>query len=206
MVYSGVATGLFSIRNANRTSNGEVGRLPVAVGQIASTLKEVSKQSNIFARGIRGTLETIEEVAKYDKMCNSIYDGISKTVKFASKNVNPLIVCSSGLNVLNADDKKSALISESGTLAGMFATEGMMKKYLDKVVDTLPIGKKWKPVIKGLMFFAGSIAGSTIGHDMGKKVAEKVKDAENNKSTITTQTIQHPLKQQLSNTQLSYVS
>ncbi len=194
----GVATALFAIRNTKRSSNGEYGRVPVAIGQITNGLKEFSQQSNIFAKGVRGALQTAEEVAKYDKMCGKL----AKAVKFASENVNPLIVCSSGINVMLADDKKSALISESGTLTGMFATEAVMKKHLDKVIDALPISKRWKPIVKGFAFVAGSIGGSTIGNKIGKKVASYVKGEDKAEKPA----LQNPLKQQLPYAKMSYAA
>ncbi|MBR1425505.1 hypothetical protein IJ579_08085 [bacterium] len=172
MGYGGaVSAGIFSIRNVDKTSNGEVGRLPVAVGQISNTFKEIAKYNNIFARGVKGTLNTLDEIAKYDQICNNL----SKCVKFASEHVNPLIVASSGLNVALADDKKSTAIAETGNLVGMFACEGMMKRHLDKIIDACPISGRWKPIVKGLVFVAGSIGGSMAGHAGGKKIAQEVK-------------------------------
>ncbi len=193
---SGLATGLFAIRNTKRTSNGEYGRFPVAVGQIAKGLKEFSHQSNIFAKGVRGALDTAEEIAKYDKICGKL----AKAVKFASEHVNPLIVCSSGVNVLLAKNKESTIITESGTLTGMFATEAVMKRKLDKLIDALPISAKWKPIIRGFTFVAGSITGSTIGHHIGSKTANSFKKDK----IIAEQTgFPNPLKQQNSYNQLS---
>lgn len=192
----GVATALFAVRNTNRTSKGEYGRFPVAVGQIAKGLKEFSKESNILAKGVRGALDTAEEIAKYDKICGKL----AKAVKFASENVNPLIVCSSGINVMLADDKKTALVSESGTLSGMFATEALMKKHLDKVIDALPISGRWKPIVRGFAFVAGSITGSTLGNKIGKKAAKYI----NGENEVKAADLQNPLKQQMPNARISY--
>ena len=38
-MYSGVATGIFAFRNANKTANENIGRLPVTVGQGAAVIK-----------------------------------------------------------------------------------------------------------------------------------------------------------------------
>lgn len=54
----------------------------------------------------------------------------------------------------------------------MFLFEGQMKKHLDKVLDKLPISPKWKPIIKGVTFIAGSLLGSTLGSKAGKTVAK----------------------------------
>ncbi len=163
-MYSGVATGIFAIRNADKTMNDNIGRLPVTVGQSAALIKAGAQYSN----PAKHVLNTLDEIAKSDK----IFNGISKTVKFAADHVNPLIVASSGYTVLTAEDKKSALITESGSLAGMFIGEGWMKKNLDGILNKLPINKKWLPVIKGLLFVGGSIGSSTIGQKIGKFAAD----------------------------------
>lgn len=202
MSFSGVATGIFSIRNANRTSNGEYGRLPVTVGQITNTVKEVAHQANVFGKGARGLLNTAEEIAKYDKICNKVL----KAVKFASNNVNPLIVCSSGLNVVMAEDKKSSIIEEAGCLTGMFACEGFMKKHLNKLVNAIPVDKKMRAIIKGLIFVSGSIGGSTIGRKAGEKAADIIKTKEEPK--LNKQQTANLLKEKTQSpyTKLSYVS
>ena len=39
-------------------------------------------------------------------------------------------------------------------------------------LNKLPINKKWIPIIKGVVFVAGSITSSSIGQKIGKKIAE----------------------------------
>lgn len=196
-MYSGVATGIFAIRNADKTMNDNIGRLPVTIGQSASLIKagaqysedsakiikttqninntdkvfnNLSKVANYTSKKIKTVLNTLDDVAKSDK----VFNGLSKAVKFASDNVNPLIVASSGLNVALADkeDRKKVLIAESGSIAGMFIGEGWMKKNLDGILNKLPINKKWIPIIKGIVFVSGSITSSTIGQKIGQKVAQ----------------------------------
>lgn len=174
-MYSPVATGLFCFRNGGKTTNGDIGRLPVTVGQGAAVLKSVSQSESIMAKPVQVVLENCSELAKSDKFFN----GLTKTVKFASDHVNPLIVASSGLKVAFADkkDRKKTLITESGCLAGMFLGEGWMKGHLDGILKTLASknilpGGKWLPIIKGILFVIGSITASTIGSKIGKKAAE----------------------------------
>lgn len=183
-MFSAVATGIFSVRNANRTTNGEIGRLPVAIGQVAGVATESMKYNNIFSNTVKKAAKVCQEVAESDK----VFNGITKAVNFAKNNVNPLIVCSSGLNVLLADDKQSAIISETGNLSAMFLCEGLMKKYLDVIFAKLPIGKKWLPIVKGITFVIGSIGASTIGQKLGKIVAAKLKTA-NEKAQLEQQTV-----------------
>ncbi len=166
MAYSNVATALFSVRNADKTTSGDIGRLPVTVGQSAAAVKAAAQMDNPISKALSQGLE----VAKSDKVVSKL----GKVVKFASDNVNPLIVASSGLKVALADkeERKNTIITETGCLAGMFIGEGLMKKHLDKVLEKLPVNKKWIPIIKGLVFVAGSITSSTIGQKIGKKVAQ----------------------------------
>jgi len=169
-MYSGVATGIFAVRNAGKTAHENIGRLPVTVGQTASVIKAGAEYNNAISKQTKTVLNTCSEIAKTDK----VFNGLAKAVKFASDNVNPLIVVSSGLNVAMAkkEDRKKTLISEIGCIAGMFAGEGWMKKNLDKYLAKLPINKKWIPIIKGVTFVAGSITSSTIGQKIGKKFAQ----------------------------------
>lgn len=166
MAYSNVATALFSVRNADKTTSGDIGRLPVTVGQGAAAVKAAAQMDNPISKALSQGLD----IAKSDKVVSKL----GKVVKFASDNVNPLIVASSGLKVALADkeERKSTISTESGCLAGMFLGEGLMKKHLDKVLAKLPINKKWIPIIKGIVFVAGSIGSSTIGQKIGKKAAE----------------------------------
>lgn len=192
-MYSGVATGIFAVRNADKTMNDNIGRLPVTIGQSAAIIKAGSeyadKSSSIFkatkavnntdkvfkvfnkcanyvSKKIKTVINTLDDVAKSDK----VFNGLSKAVKFASNNVNPLIVASSGLNVALADkkDRKNVLIAETGSIAGMFIGEGWMKKHLDGILNKLPISKKWLPIIKGIVFVAGSITSSSIGQKIAQ--------------------------------------
>ena len=174
-MYSPVATGLFCIRNSGKTTGGDIGRLPVTVGQGAAALKAVGQSETIAAKPVQIIMENCSELAKSDKFFN----GISKTVKFASDHVNPLIVASSGLKVAFAkkEERKKTIITEGGCLGGMFLGEGWMKKNLDGILNTLVSkkllpGGKWLPVIKGILFVAGSITASTIGSKIGEKAAQ----------------------------------
>ena len=169
-MYSGVASGIFAIRNCDKTTNGDIGRLPVTVGQSAAVIKAGAQYNNAIAKPIKIILDTCDDIAKSDK----VFNGLKKVVKFASDNVNPLIVASSGVKVALADkeERKSTLITEAGTLAGMFLGEGWMKKHLDNILAKLPINKKWLPILKGIVFVTGSISASTLGSKIGKKAAE----------------------------------
>lgn len=163
MSYSDVATVGFAIRNIDKTTSGDWGRLLVAVGQTANAIKAGAEHNSFLKSGVNA----IKKVAESD----SVFNGVSKGVKFVSNNINPLIVVSSGYNVLTAkkEERKKTLFSEAGCIAGMFLGEGWMKKNLNPIIEKLPVSNKWKPVIKGLIFIGGSIGSSTIGQKLTEK-------------------------------------
>lgn len=163
MSFSDVATVGFAIRNVDKTTSGDLGRLPVAVGQTVNAIKAGAEYNSFLKRGVN----VVKKVAESD----SVFKGISKGVKFVSNNINPLIVVSSGYNVLTAkkEERKKTLFSEAGCIAGMFLGEGWMKKNLNSIIEKLPVSNKWKPVIKGLIFIGGSIGSSTIGQMLTEK-------------------------------------
>lgn len=163
MSFSDVATVGFAIRNVDKTTSGDLGRLPVAVGQTVNAIKAGAEYNSFLKRGVN----VVKKVAESD----SVFKGISKGVKFVSNNINPLIVVSSGYNILTAkkEERKKTLFAESGCIAGMFLGEGWMKKNLNSIIEKLPVSNKWKPVIKGLIFIGGSIGSSTIGQMLTEK-------------------------------------
>lgn len=171
MAFSNVATVGFVLRNGDKVSNGEVGRIPVLVGQTVNAVKAGAELKNGVGRTAQTVINTMDDVARADKLFN----GLSKVVKFASNNVNTLICGSSALKVAMAkkEDREKTIITEGGTLGGMFLAEGWMKKNLNGILNKLPLGGKWKPIVKGILFITGSIGASTLGHELGE-VAVKV--------------------------------
>ncbi|MBQ8458997.1 hypothetical protein IJ541_02715 [bacterium] len=166
MGYSDVGSLLFTVRSGKKASEGDYCRVPITVAQGASVIKAVSEYNNPASKQIKNVLNIMGN--------DNVARRLGKVVKVASENVNGLIVLSSGVKVALAkpEDRKKTLIAETGCLAGMFAGEGWMKKNLNKYLDQLPINKKWIPLIKGIVFVTGSITCSTLGHKIGKKVAQ----------------------------------
>ena len=150
-------------------------RTLVAAGQAKNAL---TKLNSVFGNS-KGAVKNAPQ--KVIDLCNrvaensKVFGKLEKVVDFASKNVNNLICVSSGIKVLTAKDKESELLAQTGNIAGMFAVEGWMKKNLAKYVNKLPINSKMKPVVEGILFVIGSITGSTICYNIGKKVAAKIK-------------------------------
>lgn len=166
MGYSDIASLAFTVRSADKTANGDIGRAPVTLVQGASVVKAVQQYQNPFSRGVKKCLSSMGKDETIKK--------IAKVTDFAAKHVNTLIGCSAGLKVLMAEkeDRKKTLIAETGCFLGMLKGESWMKKNLNKYLDQLPVNKKWIPIIKGIVFVTGSISCSTIGEKIGKVVAK----------------------------------
>lgn len=167
---SNVANLGFMLRNGDKVCNGEVGKIPVLIGQAAKGVETMAKYNNGIGRVVQTGLSYCDDAAKSDKALK----GLGKVVGFARNNINPLIVGSSLFKVAMAkeDEKEKTFITESGTLGGMFLAEGWMKKNLTGLIAKLPIAKKWLPIIEGLTFIAGSIGASTLGNIVGEKTAD----------------------------------
>jgi len=100
-----------------------------------------------------------------------------------------LICVSSGIDVLMAKDKESALVENAGALGGMFAVEALMKKHLDDVVKIKGIDKIAESVMKystknkytkaipamihGVAFVIGSCTGYSVGQKFGQMLLNK---------------------------------
>lgn len=167
-------------------------RLLVSAGQTANLVQGARHCGNSVFEKISDKLVNVgEKVVQNDKFLGKV----AKVVDFASKNVNNLIVVSSGIKVLTSDDKQSEFISQMGNVAGMFAIEGWMKKNLAKYINKLPINNKLKPILEGIVFVIGSISGSTICYNIGKKVAAKLK--EDSAESAQTKEIQQPVEKSI---------
>lgn len=195
-MYSAVASGIFAVRNADKTSDGEVGRSTVALGQTVGVIQEIAKYDGIVAKTARSALSVFSDLAKQNKA----FEYAGKFTQFAVNNVNPLICVSGGIKTAMSDDKVKTGITELAALSTMFAGEGFIKDKYDKFIESkkcqnmiaeVSKNKFFKPIfdylekhklkgkagtiIKGLVFVAGSMTSYTIGHEMGDELADRVK-------------------------------
>ena len=166
-----VSSLIFACRNVNKTENGEIGRAPVAAVQSINVLNQVSKYNKAIAQGTDAAVSVFENLAKKSKPV----DYAVKGVKWATKNVNPLICVSGGIKVAMSDDKPSAAIKEVAALSTMFAGESIAKKVLPMLIEKLPLGNKAGAVVKGLLFVGASIASYSAGEKLGTVLADEVK-------------------------------
>ena len=62
MAYSNVATALFSVRNADKTTSGDIGRLPVTVGQGAAAVKAAAQMNNPISKALSQGLDIAKAI------------------------------------------------------------------------------------------------------------------------------------------------
>ena len=183
--YALTTSGIFALRNADKTSDGDYGRVPVFVGQTYKFVDNLNKNVSIF-----------DKLAKSE---NVLVKGATKAADFASKNINGLIGVSSAIKVAQADNdkRKEVMFTESVGLAGMFAGEGWMKNHLDdKMIDVIKkvstgevdVPKLKKSglynVIKGLLFVGGSIGSSAIAEKAAEQVAPTLANPVTSKKNV----------------------
>lgn len=195
-MFSPVASGIFAFRNADKTSNGEVGRSVVTLGQTAGVIQEIAKYDGAVANTARSAVSVFSNLAKQNKA----FEYAGKFTQFAVNNVNPLICVSGAIKTAMAEDKVETGITEIAALSTMFAGEGFIKAKYDKFAASktcknyiagLSKNKFFKPVldylekhklkgkagtiIKGLIFVAGSMTAYQIGKEMGHEISDRVK-------------------------------
>lgn len=191
-----VPSGIFCYRNIKKVENGEPQRGTVAFAQGAKIAQALANYNETTAKTAGNAMSIFNEYAKKYKPVE--YAG--KAVKWATKNVNPLICASSVIKTATAEDKVGTGITEVGALAGMFAGEGLLKLHMDKVINAENVTKaanlvdkaKWlKPianfmnkagnnskiaaVIKGIVFVCGSMGSYAVGQSLADKYSDKVK-------------------------------
>lgn len=180
-----VSSALFCVRNVDKTQNGSIGRAPVTVGQGKNVFDYVTSLDNGLGKGARAAVDTLKAAAESEKIL--AYAG--KAIDFASKNINPLICVSAGIDVLRADDKESALITNTTALTSMFAVESLMKKHLGDIPkmecmegiseEVMNFARKYKcegtlpMILQGVAFVIGSCTAYNIGQKFGKLLLGK---------------------------------
>lgn len=194
-MFSAVASGIFAVRNADKTKNGEVGRSVVTLGQTAGVVKEIAKYDNVVANTARSAVSVFSNLAKQNKA----FEYAGKFTQFAVDNVNPLICASGVIKTAMAEDKVKTGVTEVAALSAMFAGEGLIKLNYDKLASSKTVKdagvklaetKAFKPlfeyltknkmggkvgtVVKGLAFVGGSMTSYAIGKNIGEGMANRV--------------------------------
>lgn len=183
-----VSSAIFCVRNVDKAENqGKVARWAVVTGQAKKVTDYVVKLDNNLCKSAKSAVDSLSTFAKSEKL----FDYAGKAVNFAAKNINPLICVSAGIDVLNADDKETALVTNATALTSMFAVEELMKKYLDeipkmdfmkgitkKVMQFAKNNKcegKLPTIIHGVAFVAGSCTAYNLGEKFGYLLLGKQK-------------------------------
>lgn len=163
---------IFGIRNANKISNGDTGRVFADVGQFTNAAKAAANLDNTLGRGAQAAITAIGKVANNNKALNAAVKG----TEWASKNVNPLLIGAAGYRVLKAKNKERALKREIWGMSTMFGTEAITKEALKSPtflsfknsICKTPTQKAICSILEGVAFVGASIAGSTTGYKIGE--------------------------------------
>lgn len=139
-----VRSGLFGLRNVDKTQQGHIGKCAVAGGQIRNAIVEARKYDGVVGETAKTAIEALKSLSQEQK----VFDYAGKALNLAGKYINPLICVSAGIDVALADDKEKAFVENTFGLAGMFAVESMMKKHLDKIVKVKGIDTIAEKVMK----------------------------------------------------------
>lgn len=191
-----VPSGIFCLRNIKKVETGEKARSTVAFAQAAKIAQAVAQYDDKFSKTSKSAAGIFNNLAKESK----IIDYTGKAVKWATRNVNPLICASGVVKVAASDDKIGTAISETGALAGMFAGEGLMKLHLSKVFNEKNVSNiatkaakskylesiakfilkngnssKLAAILKGIVFVCGSVTSYSLGSKLVNHYADRVK-------------------------------
>ena len=195
-----VSSTIFCGRNIDKAKNQEkVSRYSVAVGQSKNVFDKVKhfKETQSVINNVKTVFnEVLSLDTKLEKSTKSALTSLSifaensksleyvgKAVDFAGKHVNQLICVSSGIDILKADDKEAAFVTNTTALMTMFGVEKLMKKHLDNIPKTKCMERITKKVLKfaekkpfrgipaiihGVSFVIGSCTAYSIGEKFGK--------------------------------------
>lgn len=174
---------IFGYRNADKVVNTQdKGRVAADVGQFTKAIHTASQLDNALGKGAQAAVSAVKNISQENKALKYA----AKSAKWASQNVNPLLIGAAGYRVLTAEDKATALRKETIGMSSMFGTEALMKEFLtSNTMNNFRSKIKNKnlkallSIAEGVAFVCGSIAGSTLGY----KVADAIY-GENQKTEI----------------------
>lgn len=188
-----VASMIFCCRNIDKVEyDDKIGRFPVAIAQANNVFQAVQELDNVVGKKAKNASAILSDFAKEEKLVAAA----GKGVQFLSKNVNPLICVSAGLDVFNSKDKEKSLLTNGYALGTMFVVEDLMKHNLDKIPKMKSMEKISESVMKfakshkcekglpavvhGVAFVIGSCMAYSLGEKLGNEVATDLKGGEAN--------------------------
>lgn len=158
------ATAIFDIRNMNKASHGDTGRIGAVAAQTTNLVSAASKSSiEPVSKMANSVFNCVDDAGKIVGVTNAA----SKVANVASKAVNPLLCVASGMRVLKDDDQYAALIEEGCAMGSMFAAESLFKN----LVANPAAQKEIKTSTKWANKLANFVQDSTKNLTGGKKVA-----------------------------------
>lgn len=184
-----ISSAIFCVRGVNKAETQDKPfRAYIAAGQGTKVFDQISKLDNSIGRGARASIDAFSAVAKNSKAL----DYAGKALDFVSKNINPLICISAGVDVLNSDDPASAFVTNGTALASMFTVEGLMKKHLDEIpkmnfmkgitekvmkfATKHKVEGKLPTILHGVAFVVGSCTAYGVGEKFGDLLVGKKSD------------------------------
>lgn len=180
-----VSSAVFGVRNYEKGNDGHVVRYAVALGQTKKVVDYVKQLDNVVGQTAKTATQAFGVASK-----ESIFlEGMGKFASFSSTHINPLIIASAGLDILQSDNKAEAAVISATSLGTMFTVENLMKKHLKdltktkgfskitNILETVLKGTKYgkyvAPVIEGLLFVTGSITAYNVGNKIGQTITNK---------------------------------
>ncbi len=160
---------IFAKRNVDKVQNGDIGRAPVAAAQATSVFNEVAHYNKRIAKGADAAISAVETYAKSHKAAGYALKGL----KWATNNVNTLIVASSVLKVARTEkgERKKAAVKEGAAIATMITGERIAKAILPKIIKG---NSKLALVATGLAFVGASIGSYALGEKIGKDLGKTI--------------------------------
>ncbi len=172
-----VSSAIFGVRNYEKGNDGHIVRYAVAAGQAKKVVDYVSQFDNAVGQTAKTATMALGAASK-----ESIFlDKCAKVASFSSTHINPLIVASACVDVMQSDNKAETAIVSATSLGTMFTVEKQMKKHLHKVpklkcfskiteavtnaTKGTKYGKFLGPVLEGIAF----VIGSCVAYDAGNK-------------------------------------
>lgn len=105
---------------------------------------------------------------------SSIFKSVKNAGAICGELTDACMYFNSIINVANADDKPKAFVEEAVSLTAMTAMEqGFKKANISGLIEKIPIPNKYaiiKPILAATAYVATSLAGSTLGRELGKKI------------------------------------
>ena len=196
------ATAIFDIRNVDKVSKGDTGRIGAVAAQ---TTNLVNAASHSGIEPVKNAANTVLNCVDDAGRIIGITNAASKVTNIASKAVNPLLCVASGIRVLKDEDQYAALIEESCAMGAMFAGEKLFKtivanpltqkevkssiKWINnlasKMQDATKNLKGWKKLLLNIGVDLALVGVSILSFDTGKKIGKKL-SGRDNKDNINT--------------------